>query len=113
MFHSRAALFDEEKLYKHAHSTCGPQHWYDMPINKPAALEPTNGAGTEAIPPCHYDLCDLPRVDDSGMEANLAHEYAFWVGDVLVPQTLKQAYSCPDSTLWMQIMEAEMTSLQQ
>ena len=84
-----------------------------MPIGKPAALEPTNGAGAEAIPPRCYDLRNLPRVDYSGMEANLGqcHKHAFWMGDVFVPQTLKQAQSCPDSTLWVQAMEAEMIPL--
>ena len=56
-----------------------------MPIEEPAALEPTHGTGTQAVPPRRYNLRDQPRVDYSGMEANLAHEHAFWVGDIFVP----------------------------
>ena len=69
------------------HSTCGPQHGFDMPIDEPTALD-TNVAGAEAIPPCRYDLRNLPRVDYSGMEANRAHKHAFWMGIFFVLQTL-------------------------
>ena len=74
---------------------CDSQQGFDMPI-------------------AHhwYALRDLPRVDYSGMDSNLAHtEHAFWVGDVFVPQTLKQAKSCPDSMLWEKAMNEELESL--
>jgi len=38
-------------------------------------------------------------------------EHAFWVGDVFVPQTLKEAKSCPDSVLWENTMNEELASL--
>ena len=34
-----------------------------------------------------------------------------WVGDVFVPQTLKQAKSCPDSMLWEKAMNEELEYL--
>ena len=82
-----------------------------MPIDEPAVLDSTV-ADMDTAPHRRYALRDLPRVDYPGMEANLAHnEHAFWVGDIFVPQTLKQAKSCPDSMLWEKAMNEELESL--
>ena len=90
---------------------CNSQQGFDMPIDAPAVLDSTV-ADMDAAPHCWYALCNLPRVDYSGMEANLAHtEHAFRVGNIFVPQTLKQAKSCPDSMLWEKAMNEELESL--
>ena len=82
-----------------------------MPIDAPAVLDSTV-AGMDAAPHRRYALRELPCVNYSGMEAYLAHiEHAFWVGDVFVPQTLKQAKSCPDSMLWEKAMNEELEYL--
>ena len=66
----------------------------------------------DAAPHRWYALHDLPCADYSGMEVNVKHtEHAFWVDDVFVPQTLKQAKSCPDSMLWEKAMNEELESL--
>ena len=105
-------LFDEETLYIHVNPSCNFQQGFDMPIDGPVLY--STGADVDTAPHRRYALRNLPCVDFSGMEANLTHtEHAFWVGDVFVPQTLKEAKSCPDSVLWENAMNEELASLQQ
>jgi hypothetical protein len=101
IFYSRSVIFDEERLYKHFHSS-PTKNDFELRVEDSQLPEPQ----TRATSNTRYDLRAGPHVDYSGMEAH-AHfiEHTFWDSDISVPQTLKQARDSPDSELWEQAMQ--------